>query len=104
MVVSQTSRDIALRMLAPLENVSKRSFSHMKLHRLGSIGVVQKSEAYFTHFMKDGCRFFCGIFVLPGHAWALSTMDCGDSHIGQIKAFLGSIKIPLIDGAGHGKK
>lgn len=104
MIITQTSEDIALGMLAPIEDVSKRSIAHMKLQRLGIIGTKASGEIFFTHFMKDGCRFFCGIFVIPGHAWAISTMDCGDRHPDMIKAFLGSIRIPRIDGAARGEK
>lgn len=101
MMIEQTYGDIAIRMLAPLEYASKRSVTHMKLESLPILGPV---GCYFVHFEANDHRWFCGIFVLPGHAWSVSTMDYKDTHKEAITAFLGSIQIPRIDEPAHGKK
>jgi len=101
MLVEQTAKDIAIRMLAPLEEASKKGVSHMAIEKIRWPGI--DADMFFTHFLKDGCRFFCGVFVMPGHAVALSTMDCQDAHVKEIKAFLGSVRIPKIDEAARGK-
>lgn len=69
--VEQTYKDIAIRMLAPLEAASKKSIAHMEIV---SAEKQDGFKLFATRFEKNGKTWFAGVLVRNPEAWLFCGM------------------------------
>lgn len=89
MFVEQTHKDLAIRMLAPVEEASKFGIPHMDIV---SLGTDEKGSGFWVYFIANGHSFFSFILVDQPHAWLLCIMDYEKEHIKESLEFLESFK------------